>query len=199
MRLQQPYCVWERHLPADFCDRISAFAEERGLTRGAVTYDPDDRFRDSEVTWIGERTEHAWIFEPLAEVVTETNRRHWHWRISGPESLQYTRYGEGQFYGWHADQLARPYPEEHRWAGNIRKISLILSLSGPDDYEGGELVVENPTPPPNQTERRLTVIEAAREKGTVVVFPSHLFHEVRPVTGGVRRSLVGWFLGPPFV
>jgi predicted 2-oxoglutarate/Fe(II)-dependent dioxygenase YbiX len=30
------------------------------------------------------------------------------------------------------------------------------------------------------------------------VFPSYIWHRVRPVTKGVRRSLVAWNLGKPF-
>ena len=35
-------------------------------------------------------------------------------------------------------------------------------------------------------------------KGSIIVFPSHLWHRVRPVTSGTRYSLVTWNLGKPF-
>ena len=35
-------------------------------------------------------------------------------------------------------------------------------------------------------------------KGSIVVFPSHLWHRVKPVTKGTRYSLVVWHLGYPF-
>ena len=35
-------------------------------------------------------------------------------------------------------------------------------------------------------------------KGTMIVFPSYMWHRVRPVTSGVRKSLVLWIQGPPF-
>ena len=34
--------------------------------------------------------------------------------------------------------------------------------------------------------------------GTMIVFPSYLWHRVKPVIKGPRKSLVGWFLGKPF-
>ena len=37
-----------------------------------------------------------------------------------------------------------------------------------------------------------------KQKGSVVVFPSHLWHRVKPVTKGTRYSLVMWNLGYPF-
>ena len=35
-------------------------------------------------------------------------------------------------------------------------------------------------------------------KGSIIVFPSFLWHRVKPVTKGVRYSLVVWNLGYPF-
>ena len=37
------------------------------------------------------------------------------------------------------------------------------------------------------------------EKGSIVVFPSFVYHRVKPVTKGVRYSLVVWNLGNPFI
>ena len=35
-------------------------------------------------------------------------------------------------------------------------------------------------------------------KGSVIVFPSFIFHRVRPVLSGIRYSLVLWSVGAPF-
>ena len=35
--------------------------------------------------------------------------------------------------------------------------------------------------------------------GDLILFPSHIWHKVHPVKSGVRKSLVGWVLGKPFV
>jgi PKHD-type hydroxylase len=45
----------------------------------------------------------------------------------------------------------------------------------------------------------LKTLSEVRQIGTAVIFPSHLYHRVTPVTAGTRRSLVAWFVGPPFV
>ena len=44
----------------------------------------------------------------------------------------------------------------------------------------------------------LTAAKELENKGDLIVFPSHLWHRVRPVTSGKRLSLVVWFIGPPF-
>ena len=69
-----------------------------------------------------------------------------------------------------------------------RKRSLVLQLSDPSDYEGGDLeffVSAEPTP-------------VERKKGLIVAFPSFVLHHVTPVTSGTRRTLVVWLSGPKF-
>ena len=65
----------------------------------------------------------------------------------------------------------------------VRKLSMVAFLS--DDYEGGELEIENDTP-------------MTKEAGNLIFFPSFISHQVKPVTSGERFSLSNWFLGPPF-
>lgn len=39
--------------------------------------------------------------------------------------------------------------------------------------------------------------EVAREQGSIIVFPSFVYHMVEPITRGTRYSLVMWNLGRP--
>jgi len=36
------------------------------------------------------------------------------------------------------------------------------------------------------------------KKGTMIIFPSFVWHKVNPVLTGVRKTLVGWVVGKPF-
>lgn len=68
-----------------------------------------------------------------------------------------------------------------------RKLSVVVQLSEPDRYQGGDLQLErfvHPNP------------EELRSRGAMIVFPSILFHRVTPITKGERSSLVGWMEGP---
>ena len=68
-----------------------------------------------------------------------------------------------------------------------RRMSIIIGLSNPSDYEGGELTfshTQNPDP------------IALAKKGTVICFLSYYEHGVAPITKGSRTSLVGWAEGP---
>ena len=198
--------VWYyTNLPEDIVDII-----ERDLTK---TFDPlmaDSRLhgdalnkekRNSQNAWID--TSH-WVAGFLWHYVQRANRENFLYdlrNIDG-ESLQYTRYGEGQFYGWHNDAgLATQYKPVG--AGNradglhqdfvnenielVRKLSFSIQLSSPEDYEGGNLQLLD--------EGGQSYI-APRQRGCIVLFDSRTQHRVLKVTKGVRKSIVGWTVGP---
>lgn len=198
MRLKTPFVVAQRHFTPDFCHRVIHRGEHSDQMAAKVRNDPKGDQRDSSVSWIKSSAETAWLFDPVIDFMKETNKAHWGWQITGIESLQYTRYGPGQHYEWHADQRPEPYPEDTRWAGQIRKLSMTISLCAGDSYEGGEFVIEELENPPFKKNVRIKSITGLQTLGTAVIFPSHLYHKVMPVTQGTRRSLVAWFLGPPF-
>jgi len=98
------------------------------------------------------------------------------------DQLQYTiyHYKDHDKYDWHCDTGAN--------CNSTRKLSLVLLLSDPEEYQGGNLeLLMDKTP-----------VSLRPKKGTVIAFPSFRLHRVTPVTGGTRRSLVTWVTGPPF-
>jgi PKHD-type hydroxylase len=95
--------------------------------------------------------------------------------------IQYTMYKKEQHYNWHNDVI--PY-----WSPYTRKISGVLMLSDPDEYEGGDLeIIVNGNP--SQPE----IIKL--KKGEIVWFCPTFSHKVHPVTKGTRRTLVLWVEG----
>ena len=157
--------------------------------------------RNSQNTWIP--TTH-WVAGFLWHYVQRANRENFLYdlrNIDG-ESLQYTRYEAGQFYGWHNDAgLATQYKPQS--VGNraeglandfvnenielVRKLSFSLQLSDPDDYEGGNVQIMNESG---------TSHFVPRKKGAIVLFDSRAQHRVLKVTKGTRKSIVGWTVGP---
>ena len=118
------------------------------------------------------------------------------------ESMQFTRYEAGQFYGWHNDAgLAtqyKPISVGNRSEGLgqdflnenieiIRKLSFTLQLSDPDDYEGGNVQF---------LDESGKSYFAPRQRGCLVLFDSRTSHRVLKVTKGIRKSIVGWTVGP---
>jgi len=88
------------------------------------------------------------------------------------EPLQVITYGVGGNYKWHVDGSGEGY----------RKYSFISVLSPKDHYEGGELEFDG-----------IELPEYAFDPLSIIVFNPSIRHRVKPVTKGVRHSLVTWF------
>ena len=69
----------------------------------------------------------------------------------------------------------------------VRKLSFAIQLSDPDDYEGGNVQLLD------EAGNQYVV---PRQRGTIVLFDSRTQHRVCKVTKGIRKSLVGWTVGP---
>jgi PKHD-type hydroxylase len=77
----------------------------------------------------------------------------------------------------------------------LESYRLLVQLSDPKDYKGGELEFQfRNTDDPTPTRPCLEILP----RGSIVVFPSFVWHRVKPVTEGTRYSLVIWNLGYPF-
>ncbi len=151
-------------------------------SRGEKGYETGNRKhagRRSTVAFLDrddERTE--WVYQKVARVCVTANERFWNFSLKRSEDIQFTTYEAGNFYRYHMDLGVR--------GGSIfRKLSVTVQLSDPADYEGGELVLMSPDG------RGM----GSRDRGSVVVFPSYVWHQVRPVKRGVRHSLVQWIAG----
>ena len=119
------------------------------------------------------------FYNKISEYAMIANQQMWNYDIWGyHDSLQYTTYFDrGGHYDWHLD--IGPGSISHR------KISVVIQLSDPNDYIGGDLQI--------MTGSEYTTVP--RGKGNVVVFPSFLLHRVVPLTSGNRKSLVLWVGG----
>ena len=71
-----------------------------------------------------------------------------------------------------------------------RKLSAIMFLSDPSEYEGGELWIISSTG---------TNIVTKKAKGDIIVFPSYLLYRISEVKRGTLRILMCWAEGPSFV
>jgi PKHD-type hydroxylase len=138
-------------------------------------------YRKSEISWIDNNPETEWIFRKISEYAIIANKEMWNFDIwDYQDQLQYTKYfGDGGHYDWHADLGP---------GISNRKLSCVLQLSTPEEYEGGTLQM-NPGG---------NIIEVPKGLGTLCFFPSFLLHRVTPLSSGVRKSLVTWLCGSNF-
>ena len=92
----------------------------------------------------------------------------------------FNRYSEGMTFGAHVDGSVRLHPRDGR---KLRTdVSATLFLSNPDEYDGGELLIED-------TYGRHSVKLPA---GHMIVYPATSLHQVAPITRGVRVGCFFW-------
>ena len=157
--------------------------------------------RNSQNAWVP--TTH-WLGGFMWHYIERANRENFLYdlRCIDGESMQYTQYSVGQFYGWHNDAglsgQYKPVTVGNRVDGlgqdfmsenieMVRKLSFVMQLSDADDYEGGNLQL---------LDEAGKSYFAPRKRGTVILFDSRTSHRVLPVKSGLRKSIVGWTVGP---
>jgi PKHD-type hydroxylase len=181
---EQSYAWWDGAFSPDDLKKIIQLGYQRKPEQATTIGTPGkSEIRDSLVSWIEPAKDTVWIYDKLAGVASDVNDQFFGFDLSAfEEKLQFTVYDskEGeQHYDWHIDSLGK---------GTVqRKLSAVMLLSDPMDFEGGDLWING--------FRRETL---PKVKGRVYFFPSYTQHRVTPVTQGVRRSLVSWIIGPEF-
>ncbi len=191
--------IIDEDLINNFDDQMSSSKIER--------QDVNKNVRNSENVWIDS---NHWIAGFIWHYVQKANNNNFLYDLTHIDgsSLQYTKYSKGQFYNWHNDQYHsnfyspvhteinaklsttdENYNKERNVINNecVRKLSFSLQLSDPDDYEGGNVQLLD--------ENNKSYI-APRNRGAIILFDSRTQHRVLKVTKGVRRSIVGWVVGP---
>mgnify|MGYP003674358361 FL=1 len=209
MNLKHHYWFFKKAIPKKTCDEIIKYGLTKNknvaVTGGTVLEKLKGAKkkkailnlktkRDSNVVWIEEK----WLYDLIQPYVHIANENAgWNFEWDRSEAVQFTIYKKNQYYGWHCDSWTDPYKNVHKnFDGKIRKLSVSVSLSDSSKYTGGELEFDlrNKDPGINT----ITECKEIKEGGSVVVFPSFLWHRVKPITKGTRYSLVMWNLGKLF-
>jgi PKHD-type hydroxylase len=165
-------------LTPEECAAVVAAGRSLPMMDGRVELGPDS-YRVSHISWIEPQPEHHWLYHKVGALFTQVNRQYGFDIVGLVDALQFTEYGPGQHFHWHMD------------IGNeqtsLRKLSMTIQLSQPDDYDGGALEFVGLHP-----------MEQSRTQGSATFFPSFMGHRVQPVTRGTRCSLVAWAAGQPY-
>lgn len=213
MNLQNYYWYFKSVLSPKFCDELIAYGKKnqeqialtgnieskRNLKLNPLTKKETKdlkKKRNSNIVWMNDR----WIYNQIQPYVNQANKSAgWNFEWDWSESCQFTKYSKEQYYDWHCDSFDTPYnnPENLNFHEKIRKLSVTCSLSDPKDYKGGELEFNFNNPEATKKQNIKKCLEIL-PRGSIVVFPSFVWHRVRPVTKGVRYSLVIWNLGYPY-
>jgi PKHD-type hydroxylase len=205
MNLFYNFWYFQNGLPKSLCNEIIKFAKSK-KTATAVTGKYANKkltkkekldlkkTRNSNVVWLNEN----WIYKEIAPFINTANyNAGWNFEHSIFEEAQFTIYNKNQHYDWHVDAEKVPWPQEKGYLhGKIRKLSCTVLLNDPSEYKGGEFEFDY-----RNLENKSSNTEIVKEldrQGSIVVFPSFVYHRVKPVTKGTRYSLVIWINGEPF-
>ena len=174
----------------------------------ATSYSGDENIQDKVLKKMQEKRvsdvaffDDRWIYKEIQPFVDIANvKANWNFDWDWSEHIQFAKYGLNQHYGWHCDSAPTPYKNvPDGMKGKIRKLSVTVCLSDPEDYDGGELEFDLRNSQDYEHDKSSkTICSEIKQKGSIVVFPSFLWHRVKPVTKGTRYSLVMWNLGKPW-
>jgi PKHD-type hydroxylase len=180
----EPFVWWEggfTEQELNWLQEQARNADQRAQAGDIKTEEELKQVRRSQVSWLQKTPDTAWVFEKLGHIASSLNAKYFRFDLTGfGEPLQLTNYDQSEhgMYEWHQDY----------GGGTSRKLSLVLQLTDPSQYEGGNLQIMTGGQP--QTVRK--------QRGLVAAFPSYVLHQVTPVTSGNRQSLVAWISGPTF-
>jgi PKHD-type hydroxylase len=175
------YYYFDNAFSEDELTRIHNIANSYPKMPGTIVGDEGlgvSEYRKSSVVWLPDEPKNLWLYDKISDLAHTANTNMWNYDIWGyNDQLQYTIYeGNGGHYDWHADLGP---------SISNRKLSCVLQLSDPNDYDGGELELNSGA----------GSIKIEKKKGRIVFFSSFVLHRVTPVTSGTRISLVTWLSG----
>jgi len=161
-KLKQVHSLLEQ---GQFVDgRLSA-----GLSAGRVKHNQELQGGSRQMESLNRLVMSALLQHPVYQAAVMPTR------VATP---YYARYTRGMSYGDHVDDPVMGPP-----GGQYRSdVSSTVFLNGPDDYEGGELVICT-----SYGEKRLKCAA-----GDAVIYPSSSLHHINEVTAGERLVAVTW-------
>jgi PKHD-type hydroxylase len=180
---QFSYWLWENAIPKEICNHIIQNAKWSAKKNGSILSDNgyirDQNIRKTEIVFENPLSLSECI---LRSYITAANKSaNWNYLLTDVQNVQIGRYVDGGHYSYHKDDVL---PNRNKI---VRKLSAVLFLSDPNDYDGGLFEIE-------ELENEMDKFT----KGSIIVFPSYIKHRVTPVTKGVRYTAVCWALGPAF-
>jgi len=186
------WCFFKSALSDELCDQIIKLGmtlPSQSAKMGVDTKKPlvDDKYRRSNIRFIQKPDiRFQFLFDLVWKYVLIANDDFFHFHITKLDYIQLAEYDgneRGEYKKHHDVFWINNDPKYHR------KLSMVIQLSDPNDYKGGDLELYDlclSAPPKDDLKQR----------GSVIIFPSFITHAALPVTEGKRYSLAVWFDGP---
>lgn len=182
------WCYWKSYFSPEICNQILHESLKLPSTDSTIGVEGKNNYpelRRSKIRFIQKSDpKFTWLFDELWKMAIRTNDEWFGFQISKLDYIQLAEYSDEDFgeYKTHHDVF---------WMNNDpyyhRKLTAVIQLSDPNDYDGGDLELLELAEYPNPKD--------IRQQGSVIFFPSFLLHKANPVTKGKRYSLSCWFDG----
>jgi PKHD-type hydroxylase len=175
--------IWKSVISKEICEHIVKNTNWKDKQEGSFGSDKgyitNECIRKTEVVFDAPLSLAECV---LRSYITVANKSaNWNYALTDIQRIQIGRYVDGGHYKYHEDD------ELPNGKKIVRKLSAVLFLSDPKDYEGGLFEFQ--------------ALENNMQKlpqGSIIVFPSYVKHRVTPVTSGERYTAVAWAIGPAF-
>lgn len=189
-----PFVCADEYLNNDEIQKVEEYCSKFELEKGQASSNYGDAGRNTDIVWIMNNNETEWLYSKFYNLINDINKHFYQFNIIGFPAIQYGVYDskkEGKS-DWHMDlQISKNIYLDNE---KTRKLSVAILLSQPGvDFEGGEFEISS------SFSERKGVEETKLTKGSAIIFPSFMVHRVKPVTKGIRKSLVVWAEGPRFI
>jgi len=195
MILTENYWFFKKVIPIEICKKILKAGRKKTIQQG-TTFGKNIS-RNCQVAWINQK----WVYDIINPFIHKANKNAgWNFQWDWNEASQFTIYEKGHYYGWHVDQ--QPTLIKHKDKninGKTRKLSLTLQLTDKTKYEGGDFQFKWFHNTKKEDPVNIRTVDDAKDIGTIIIFPSFIWHRVLPITKGKRESLVNWSIGKSFI
>ena len=152
---------------------------------GVTTITGDNQSRKSDYFYMPREFITKFIYNKMTHAAKKINEEYFKFDILGAvsEGFLYLGYNQpGDHFDWHIDNS-----QNFRSSKEPVKMILVLQLSDPSEYEGGDAEVAG---------TGITIIP--KKKGLIWAIPGYTAHRVTPLKFGNRSILSCWFTGPCF-
>lgn len=183
------WCFYDSYFDPDTCKYIVDTIKTRPAQDALVGTDNfenlNEETRRSKIRFVNAGDpELGFIFEALWKTAIQANQQFFNFHITHLDYIQVAEYDakyKGE-YKAHQDVFWISNGERHR------KLSAVIQLTDPAEYQGGDLqLLDISEYPP---------AEPLKNQGSITFFPSFVMHQALPVTQGTRYSIAAWFEGP---
>lgn len=175
------WCYFKSYISKDTCENIINLSKDMPVDKASIGLEKNNNVKFVNIgNWKFKET-----FDALWKTQIQANQDFFNFHISRLDRFHITEHNQS----YHDYTKPR---SDMIWLNNDpyyhRKLSCIIQLSDPKDYDGGQVEITDAVFPPSK--------EELNQQGTIIFFPTILRHMVQPVTRGTRYSIVAWFEGP---